>query len=120
MAVGDEGDSLQLDSTTFLKRLATFHQQRGTALEAAPRVNNKPIDLQKLYQVVLDQGGYDEVSRARLAWRKVGQSFGLGNSNHAAAYAFALKTVYYRNLAYVYSRPPGRLTNSNWQQRLRD
>ncbi|KAL9626707.1 MAG: hypothetical protein Q9204_007100 [Flavoplaca sp. TL-2023a] len=99
MAVGDEGDSLQLDSTTFLKRLATFHQQRGTALEAAPRVNNKPIDLQKLYQVVLDQGGYDEVSRARLAWRKVGQSFGLGTSNHAAAYAFALKTVYYRNLA---------------------
>ncbi|KAL8671156.1 MAG: hypothetical protein Q9168_004333 [Polycauliona sp. 1 TL-2023] len=98
MAAGDQGESSQLDNSIFLKRLAIFHQQRGTALEAAPRVNNKPIDLQKLYQIVLQQGGYDQVSRAKLAWRKVGQTFGLG-SNNAAAYAFALKTVYYRNLA---------------------
>lgn len=47
---------------------------------------------------MLDQGGYDQVSRAKLAWRKVGQAFGLG-TNNAAAYAFALKTVYYKNLA---------------------
>ncbi|KAL8848672.1 MAG: hypothetical protein Q9221_006346 [Calogaya cf. arnoldii] len=98
MAIGDDVESLQLDSITFLKRLANFHQQRGTALDAAPRVNNKPIDLQKLYHIVLDQGGYDQVSRAKLAWRKVGQAFGLG-ANNAAAYAFALKTVYYKNLA---------------------
>ncbi|KAI4261711.1 MAG: hypothetical protein L6R42_003091 [Xanthoria sp. 1 TBL-2021] len=98
MASSDEVESLQLDHITFLKRLAIFHQQRGTALDAAPRVNNKPIELQKLYHIVLDQGGYDEVSRAKLAWRKVGQAFGLG-TNNAAAYAFALKTVYYKNLA---------------------
>ncbi|CAO1597040.1 Chromatin structure-remodeling complex protein rsc9 [Xanthoria calcicola] len=98
MAPSDEVESLQLDNLTFLKRLATFHQQRGTALDAAPRVNNRPIELQKLYHIVLDHGGYDEVSRAKLAWRKVGQAFGLG-TNNAAAYAFALKTVYYKNLA---------------------
>ncbi|KAL8904254.1 MAG: hypothetical protein Q9171_007117, partial [Xanthocarpia ochracea] len=98
MAPSEEGDSLQLDSDIFLKRLAAFHQQRGTTLETAPRVNNKSIDLQKLYQVVADFGGYDQVSRAKLEWRKVGQTFGLGSTN-AAAYAFALKTVYYKNLA---------------------
>ncbi|KAL8768838.1 MAG: hypothetical protein Q9209_005019 [Squamulea sp. 1 TL-2023] len=98
MAPIDEEDSVQLDNVAFLKRLAIFHQQRGTALDAAPRVNTKPIDLQKLYQVVLDLGGYDQVSRAKLEWRKVGQTFGLGSTN-AAAYAFALKTVYYKNLA---------------------
>lgn len=42
------------------------------------------------------------MSAEKLAWRKVGQEFNLGASN-AAAYAFALKTVYYKNLALVYN-----------------
>lgn len=70
----------------------------STTFEPAPRVNGRSIDLQKLYHVVVDSGGYDQVSRAKLEWRKVGQTFGLGTTN-AAAYAFALKTVYYKNLA---------------------
>jgi len=43
-------------------------------------------------------GGYDAVSAEKLAWRKVGTDFSL-TQNNAAAYAFALKTVYYKNLA---------------------
>ena len=70
----------------------------STTLDPSPRVNGKPIDLQKLYHIVLNLGGYDQVSREKLVWRKVGQEFHLGATN-AAAYAHALKTVYYKNLA---------------------
>lgn len=51
--------------------------------------------------MVTSRGGYDAISAEKLAWRKVGQEFNLGSAN-AAAYAFALKTVYYKNLAWVY------------------
>ena len=62
------------------------------------RVNTKHIDLYKLWNVVRSKGGYDAVSAEKLAWRKVGLEFNLGSAN-AAAYAFALKTTYYKNLA---------------------
>jgi len=48
--------------------------------------------------VVTERGGYDTVSAEKLAWRKVGNEFNLGTAN-AAAYAFAVKTTYYKNLA---------------------
>ena len=63
-------------------------------------MNGKHIDLFKLFDVVGVRGGYDVVSSEKLAWRKVGQEFNLGQTN-TAAYAFALKTVYYKNLACV-------------------
>lgn len=69
-----------------------------TTLETSPRVHSKPIDLQRLYKIVLEQGGYDEVTRSRGSWRQIGLEFNLG-INTAGAYAFTLKTVYYKNLA---------------------
>ena len=62
------------------------------------RVAGKVIDLHKLYNTVTARGGYDAVSAEKLAWRKIGVDFNLGSAN-AAAYAFALKTTYYKNLA---------------------
>lgn len=62
------------------------------------RVNGIYINLHKLYRVVKNRGGYDIVSAEKLAWRKVGNEFNLGTAN-AAAYAFAVKTTYYKNLA---------------------
>ncbi|KAI4137715.1 MAG: hypothetical protein LQ341_005016 [Variospora aurantia] len=88
----------ELDGEQFMQRLAAFHQERGTTLEVAPRVHGKPIDLQKLYKITLEQGGYDEVTRTRGAWRQLGLAFNLTTSN-AGVYAFTLKTVYYKNLA---------------------
>ena len=64
------------------------------------RVNTKHIDLYKLWNVIKSRGGYDAVSAEKLAWRKVGLEFNLGTAN-AAAYAFALKTTYYKSLAWV-------------------
>ncbi len=62
------------------------------------RVAGKEIDLYKLYQIVTSRGGYDTVSGEKLAWRGIGGDFHLGSQN-AAAYAFAIKTAYYKNLA---------------------
>lgn len=62
------------------------------------RVTGKHIDLYKLYQIITSRGGYDKVSGEKLAWRNIGGDFHLGSQN-AAAYAFALKTTYYKNLA---------------------
>ena len=73
---------------------------KRTILDVQARVNGKHIDLLKLWKVVTGRGGYDAVSREKLAWRSVGHEFELGATN-AAAYAFALKTVYYKNLASV-------------------
>lgn len=74
---------------------ANFHRIN---VDFAARVNTKYIDLYKLWNVVTSKGGYDAVSAEKLAWRKVGLDFNLGTAN-AAAYAFALKTTYYKNLA---------------------
>ena len=69
-------------------------------MDFSTRVAGEHIDLYKLYNYIVSQGGYDVVSDEKLGWRRIGNEFNLGNNN-AAAYAFALKTVYYRNLASV-------------------
>ena len=74
-----------------------------TPLDVNAKVNGKHIDLYRLFEIVAARGGYDAVSAEKLAWRKIGQEFNLGQTN-AAAYAFALKTTYYKNLAYVDGR----------------
>lgn len=76
----------------------SYWNNRRIQLDLQARVNGKHIDLFKLWKVVSIRGGYDAVSQEKLAWRKVGTEFNLGTTN-AAAYAFALKTVYYKNLA---------------------
>ncbi|SLM34566.1 DNA-binding RFX-type winged-helix domain [Lasallia pustulata] len=86
------------EQEAFFEALRAFHDQRGTPLDLGPRVNGKHIDLFKLFNLVMQRGGYDAVSSEKLAWRKVGQDFNLGQTN-TAAYAFALKSVYYKNLA---------------------
>ena len=84
------------DVITQWRALLTFSFVR-TQIDWQARVNGKHIDLFKFYNLVTSRGGYDAVSAEKLEWRKVGNEFGLGATN-AAAYAFALKTVYYKNL----------------------
>ncbi|MCJ1392901.1 Chromatin structure-remodeling complex protein rsc9 [Xylographa bjoerkii] len=91
----------RLDQRDFFEDLKSYHAERGTSLDVNARVNGKHIDLYTLFGVVNKKGGYDVVSAEKLAWRKVGQDFHLGQTN-TAAYAFALKTVYYKNLAQTY------------------
>ena len=69
-------------------------------LDFNARVNGRHIDLFKIWSLVTSRGGYDAVSSEKLAWRRIGNDFNLGATN-AAAYAFALKTLYYKNLVSV-------------------
>ncbi|XMA17336.1 hypothetical protein WAI453_010127 [Rhynchosporium graminicola] len=84
--------------TQFIEKLAAYHDKRGTNFDPEPKVANRRIDLQQLYKIVVERGGYDKVSDEKLAWRKVASEFNLGSVN-LPAYAFTVKSVYNRNLA---------------------
>jgi chromatin structure-remodeling complex subunit RSC9 len=82
----------------FIAKLRAFHEKRGTAFDPAPRVGSKHVDLLKLFNTVVERGGYDKVSDEKLAWRKLGTEFNLGTAN-LPALAFNLKTTFYKYLA---------------------
>ncbi|KAL1306097.1 hypothetical protein AAFC00_004215 [Neodothiora populina] len=84
----------------FIEELAKYHEKRGTMFEATPKVGLRHLDLHKLYERVVAEGGYDLVSDTKakpLMWRKVAEEF-LGKSPHLAAQAFMVKSAYYKNL----------------------
>ena len=101
----------------FIAKLAEYHEKRGyvhwlkqswprlndnrTYFEAEPKVGSRHINLLKLYERILGEGGYDLVSdtKARpLMWRKFAEEF-IGKGPHIAAQAFQVKSCYYKNLA---------------------
>ncbi|PVH78467.1 hypothetical protein DL98DRAFT_656172 [Cadophora sp. DSE1049] len=84
--------------TEFIQKLAAYHEKRGTNFEPEPKIANRRIDLLHLFNLVVDRGGYDKVSDEKLAWRKLAGEFHLGSAN-LPAYAFTLKSAYYKNLA---------------------
>lgn len=82
----------------FVEKLKAYHEKRGTHFDPEPRVGAKNVDLLLLYNMVIERGGYDKVSDEKLAWRKLGADFNVGQNN-LPALAFQLKTVYYKYLA---------------------
>ncbi|KAL6714389.1 Chromatin structure-remodeling complex protein rsc9 [Lecanora helva] len=81
----------------FNSSLSSFAEERGITIDFQARVNTKYIDLYKLWNLVTSRGGYDALSAEKLAWRGICNEFHLGTAN-AAAYAFSMKTLYYKNL----------------------
>ncbi|KAK3678507.1 Chromatin structure-remodeling complex protein rsc9 [Recurvomyces mirabilis] len=84
----------------FVKKLAEYHEKRGTTLETEPKVGVRHIDLFKLYTRVVDEGGYDLCSDTKakpLMWRRFAEEF-VGKNVYTAAQAFQIKNVYYKNL----------------------
>jgi chromatin structure-remodeling complex subunit RSC9 len=74
-----------------------------TNLDAEPKIGNRHIDLLRLYKRVVEEGGYDKVSDTKankLAWRRIAGEFLPGSSN-LTTQAFIVKSIYYKNLAYV-------------------
>ncbi|KAF9876352.1 arid/bright DNA binding domain-containing protein [Colletotrichum karsti] len=82
----------------FMTKLRAYHQERGTTLEAEPKVGPIFLDLYKTYNHIIENGGYDKVSEEKLAWRRMTGELGI-NAVNIAATAFALKEKYYKNLA---------------------
>jgi chromatin structure-remodeling complex subunit RSC9 len=99
-ATHPEWPDAPVDRDAFYQDLQEFHRQRGTTLDAIPKVSTQPIDLYDLFRVVQENGGYDEVSGKKLEWRRLAErQYSLGGNQNAAAYAFQLKSLFYRNLA---------------------
>ena len=57
----------------FQEEFEAFLQSTGRPIKKAPVFAGTPIDLSKLYQIVVKRGGYDLVSRDK-AWRDVGRN----------------------------------------------
>ncbi|GIZ39585.1 hypothetical protein CKM354_000296400 [Cercospora kikuchii] len=84
----------------FMRKLEEYHQQRGTTLEAEPKIGVRHVDLFKLYTRVVEEGGYDLCSDTKakpLMWRRLAEEF-IGKNQYTAAQAFQIKNVYYKNL----------------------
>ncbi|KAF3761785.1 hypothetical protein M406DRAFT_95050 [Cryphonectria parasitica EP155] len=82
----------------FINKLRDFHTDRGTKFDPEPKVGNGHIDLLKVFNHVVEWGGYDRITEEKLLWRKVSQELGIFSHNEAAV-AFNLKSAYYKNLA---------------------
>lgn len=84
----------------FIQKLQQYHERRGTPLDTQPKVGIRHIDLHKLYQRVVEEGGYDLCSDTKakpLMWRRLAEEF-VGKNQYTAAQAFQVKNVYYKNL----------------------
>ncbi|KAI3394399.1 hypothetical protein diail_2811 [Diaporthe ilicicola] len=82
----------------FINKLRDFHTERGTRFDPEPKITPYQLDLLKIFNHVVQSGGYDRITDEKLAWRRVCAELGIRASNEAAA-AFSLKTAYYKNLA---------------------
>ncbi|CAK7200791.1 hypothetical protein SEUCBS139899_003490 [Sporothrix eucalyptigena] len=82
----------------FIETLREYHAKRGTNFEPEPKVGQTPVDLLKLFKVIVEHGGYDKISEEKLAWRNMVNLLELFSNNEASA-AYSLKLAYYKNLA---------------------
>lgn len=82
----------------FIEELKAFHKERGTTLEPEPKMGTLTVDLLKLFNYIVEHGGYDKVSDEKLMWRKMCEGLGLMRHN-APADAYTLKQIFYKNLA---------------------
>ncbi|KAK4154779.1 hypothetical protein C8A00DRAFT_42520 [Chaetomidium leptoderma] len=82
----------------FIEELRVFHEKRGTNFDPEPKMGTFTVDLLKLFNYIVEHGGYDKVSDEKLMWRKMCEGLGLMRHN-APADAYTLKQIFYKNLA---------------------
>ncbi|TGJ88581.1 hypothetical protein E0Z10_g203 [Xylaria hypoxylon] len=89
----------------FIQKLTTFHEKRGTSFEPEPRLptmhGHVNVDLFKLYKVVLEKGGYDELNKVQKAWGALAGELGMyyADNKGMGQLSFQLKQDFYRYLA---------------------
>jgi len=62
----------------FVAELFKFMEERDTPINKVPVVNNKDLDLYKLYKIVTAKGGYNKVTNST-QWKPVTVKMGLGS-----------------------------------------
>ncbi|XP_025196742.1 AT-rich interactive domain-containing protein 4B-like isoform X3 [Melanaphis sacchari] len=76
----------------FVAQLFKFMDDRGTPLNQAPVINEKDVDLYKLFKVVNNCGGYNKVNKGKL-WKFVANKAG-----HEQQSCFSVKHCYQQYL----------------------
>ncbi|KAI0129566.1 hypothetical protein BJ170DRAFT_700791 [Xylariales sp. AK1849] len=88
----------------FIKKLAIFHDKRGTSFEPEPRLpvtgGHVNVDLLQLYQAVIEKGGYDELCSKQKAWGMLATELGMfaEDNKNMGQLSFQLKQDFYRYL----------------------
>lgn len=89
----------------FIQKLTAFHEKRGTSFEPEPRLptmhGHVNVDLLKLYNAVLDKGGYDELNKVQKAWGALAGELGMyyADNKGMGQLSFQLKQDFYRYLS---------------------
>ena len=86
------------DEEEFLSDVEEYMKQRGVPFDREGKVAGRPAPLHRLYQIVIERGGYDAVSDTRMAWREICTHFSFPKQ-HDGAMSYQLKQLYYKNLA---------------------
>ncbi|ORY61350.1 uncharacterized protein BCR38DRAFT_348410 [Pseudomassariella vexata] len=94
----------------FIKKLAAFHEKRGTSFEPEPRLQTQyghiTVDLLKLYKAVVAKGGYDELGKVQKAWAALATELGMHyeDSKNMGQLSFQLKQDFYKYLVAFWVR----------------
>lgn len=80
----------QEDADVFQEHFTAFLQSTGRPVKKPPVFGGTPIDLSKLYKVVMRRSGYDSVTHSK-GWRDVGRILQVGSSTPACAMQLLLQ-----------------------------
>lgn len=78
----------------FLDKLFNFMQKKGTPITRVPIMAKQPLDLYKLFMLVVERGGLVEVIKKK-AWRNVAKELNLPASITSAAFTMRSQYVKY-------------------------
>lgn len=97
---------LPLESKTFHEMIYSFMSRQGMPITKDPVINSQSVDLYKLFNIVADLGGMEEINNAQ--WRSIYTQLGLQNIHSAAS--FSIKALYKRTLLpyELYMKNPGK------------
>ncbi|KAI9497293.1 hypothetical protein BDB00DRAFT_936464 [Zychaea mexicana] len=61
-----------LEYAQFIDNLQKFHSRKGTTLQSEPILGGQKLDLYKIYNAVMDAGGFDQLGwEEETVWGKV-------------------------------------------------
>ncbi|KAI8816714.1 uncharacterized protein EV422DRAFT_571470 [Fimicolochytrium jonesii] len=91
----------------FMRQLDEFNKQFGVTMHREPVLGGKRLDMYRIYQWVLEAGGFDQVTAAR-GWKRVTDPFNLPATCTNSAYV--VKQLYQKYLwayeqVYVHGKP---------------
>ncbi|CAJ0766098.1 10114_t:CDS:2 [Entrophospora sp. SA101] len=80
---------------SFIKSLEEFHKNHGTTFQKEPVLGSKKLDLYKIYQMVIAEGGCERIC-AEKSWKKICERFNFPQT--CTNSAFVMKNIYIRFL----------------------